>query len=205
MNTREELILHLKNGSDVLREENLERAFTEIDRADFVPGDYLPEAYEDYSLPTLGERSILKPTIIAFMLELLELQVGESVLDVGAGSGFTTALAAYMVGEEGEVLGVEILEELLDFGKENLRKYSFPQVRFEDLNSTELGESSFDKIIFSAAVEQIPEKIIFALREDGLLVAPTEESIVLFRKGEDGLTEERSFPGFYNDNFLDLK
>lgn len=194
--TKEELLRHLKEDSRVLNDERLEAAFRDIDRADFVAGDYLPEAYEDYALPISSEATISQPTTVAFMLELLNIEEGERVLDVGAGSGWSTALIAHLAGGMGSVLGVEIDEELIEFGRRNLSKYTFKHARIEHAHRTDLEEESFDKILFSAEVAEVPEKYIRALGDDGLLLVPVAEALHLYRKRGDELVEEKVFPGF---------
>lgn len=201
MNTREELLDYLKNESEVLRDESLERAFTEIDRADFILGDYLPEAYEDYSLPLIEGRSIIKPTLLAFMLELLDVQIGDKVLDIVAGTGFSTALIAHMVNVDGEVLGLERSEDLLRFSREALGKYGFPQANIHNSKEVELNKEGFDKILLVENTEFIPEEIIEALKEDGLMVAVLSGEIKVLRKHQEDLIEERSIHGFTFDDF----
>lgn len=205
MNTRAELMDHLKNVSDVLRSEELERAFLEVDRSDFVLGDYEPEAYEDYSLPVAEDRVMLKPTVVAFMLELLDPQVGERVLDAVSGSGFTSALIAYLVGEEGEVVGLERSQELIDFSKEKLKKYGFANLQITSSQRPELNEESFDKILITENMETIPEKFISSLREEGLLVGVIDEEIKLLRKSQGSFIEERSVAGFSFDSYVDTE
>ena len=100
-------------------------AFQKIDRADFVLPQYSNEAYEDYPLPIGHGQTISQPATVAFMLELLQPKIGEKILDIGAGSGWATALLAEIVGKDGKVYGLEIISELVEFGKNNLGKYNF--------------------------------------------------------------------------------
>jgi len=194
--SRDDLLHHLKRGSDVLRSENLERAFKDIDRKDFVPGDYLSEAYEDYPLPLAAGSTISQPTTVAFMLELLDIQEGDRVLDVGSGSGWTTALIAHMVGADGFVLGLEINRDLVEFGRKNLSKYNFPNARIEHPTDTSLDEESFDKILISAEMQEVPKTFLDALRDGGLLLAPFGTSLKLLRRRDGELVTERSIEGF---------
>ncbi|MDZ7726332.1 MAG: methyltransferase domain-containing protein [Candidatus Campbellbacteria bacterium] len=196
MNSREDLIEQLKQ-KDVLRSEELEKAFKKIDRADFVLGDYVPEAYEDYPLPILGDQTISQPTTVAFMLELLDPILGEKILDVGSGSGWTTALLAEMVGKEGEVTGIEIVDELVEMGQGNLKRYDYPQAGVYKSGEVEIPENYYDKVLVSATISSnIPEHFIRSLKEDGLLVSPVGEAITQYKKQDGGLIELKTFPGF---------
>jgi len=115
------LIIHLKE-TDVLKTKRIISALRLIDRADFVPAKLRLQAYEDYPLPLLDGQTISQPYTVALMLELLRPSPGSKVLDVGSGSGWTTALLAQIVGHSGKVSGVEIVPGLVKFGQKNLAK-----------------------------------------------------------------------------------
>jgi protein-L-isoaspartate(D-aspartate) O-methyltransferase len=121
--TKEELLAHLEDNSKVFKNPAIKQAFESVDRKDFIQPDYHVEAYEDYPLPTMLGQTISQPTTVAFMLELLDTQSGETVLDIGSGTGWTSALLGHIVGKEGKVIGLEIRPELVEYSKENLKKY----------------------------------------------------------------------------------
>lgn len=134
MNKRDELIRALINEG-YLKSPNIIEAFRAIDRADFVPAEYRSEAYGNYPL-SIGEgQTISQPLTVAFMLEQLDPRPGEKILDIGAGSGWTTALLAHIVSQQsgnnqllvtsssGLVFGIERIPEICEFGKKNLEKY----------------------------------------------------------------------------------
>jgi len=196
--THKELNEHLEHGSKVFKNARVKEAFQRVDRKDFVIGDYRVEAHEDYALPLLEGQTISQPTTVAFMLELLNPQEGDLVLDVGSGSGWTTALLAHIVGEKGSVLGVERVKELVLFGEKNLSKYNFKNVSIKGSVGTGDKESApYDRILVSAAFkEEIPSELIDQLKPGGVLVAPVDESIVRLEKDINGKTKTKVYQGF---------
>lgn len=199
--SREELMYHLEHETQVFRDERVKRAMQDVDRKDFVPGDYKIEAYEDYALPIGFGSTISQPTVVAFMLELLDVDEGMRVLDIGAGSGYTSALLGHMVGKKGYVLGLEIKPEVAAYGAENLQKYDMEQVNLRHTQSGEDIEEKFDRILVSAGVEEIPQQLIDVLKATGIMVIPVQtgegsETIIQLTKHKNGKLEKVSYPGF---------
>lgn len=195
---KEDLMSRLKDETQVITTKELESAFTSIDRADFVPEDYKVEAYEDYALPIGFDQTISQPTTIAFMLELLNLEKGNEVLEVGFGSGYVVALLSKIVGPQGKIYGVEIIPELVKIATDNLKKYNFTNVVIQEAGD-DLGltaHSPFDRILVSAAAEEIPQELLTQLASPGVLVMPVQNSIIQVVKTADGKISKREFPGF---------
>ncbi len=195
--TREELYEHLLNQSKVLTTPALQKAFEEIDRKDFVPADYDIEAYEDYPVPIGHGQTISQPTTVGFMLELLDIEPGNKILDVGSGSGWTTALLAHLTGNTGRVYGVERIPELVTLGQRNLKKYPFPNATIEQAQPKP-GRSGelFDKILVSAESEETPDALVKQLVPGGTIVLPVSGAITKIQKKENGTYEEKRHPGF---------
>lgn len=195
---KERLIRHLKANTRILRTTAMEEAFRVIDRKDFVRPDYVSEAYEDYPLPIGEGQTISQPTTVVFMLELLDPKPGEKILDVGSGSGWTTALLAKLVGPSGKVFGVEKIPDLVSFGQKNLEKYSLKDTSIVKAGK-DLGlpnEAPFDKIMVSAAAEKLPTKLVNQLKPGGIMVIPIRDSICKVTKRPDSSLEKKSYPGF---------
>jgi len=193
----EELVNHLTE-INVLKTREIIDAFNIVDRKDFVPAEYVNEAYGDFPLPIGYGQTISQPYTVAFMLELLGAKKGDRILDVGSGSGWTTALLSQIAGETGTVTGVERIPELLKFGANNLKKYKFPHAEICDADSG-IGlpeKAPFDKILVSAAGREVPEKLVSQLKNYGVLVIPINNAIWRITKLPYGKLRKEKFEGF---------
>lgn len=184
--TNETLIASLKEDG-AIQTPAVESAFRAIDRARFVPSDLKQDAYMDTALPISAGQTISQPTVVALCLEWLSAKSGDHVLDVGSGSGWTTALLAHLVGLSGSVIGVERVPELVAFGSNNLSTYAFAHTHIEQAGD-ELGKpdaAPFDRILVSAATEEVPDSLLQQLKDDGRMVIPIRDAIcVVDRTGE---------------------
>lgn len=195
MNSHHELSVYLQRRG-VLVSPLLIESFNTIDRKDFVPSSMRDEAYEDYPLFIGAGQTISQPYTVAFMLELLELKESDTVLDIGCGSGWTTALLAQTAGS-GFVTGIERIPPLLDLARNNLKKYNFANIKLKIAGKT-LGipEETFDKILVSAAAEELPLELVRQLNPGGIMVIPIQNEIAVIYKHEDGSFQQNDFYGF---------
>jgi protein-L-isoaspartate(D-aspartate) O-methyltransferase len=194
----QKLVQQLKEKG-VLKTPALLEAFEKIDRKDFILKEFQESAYEDYPLSIGFEQTISQPYTVAFMLELLGAKKGEKVLDVGAGSGWTTALLAYMVGLQGRVHGTELVAQLVEFGRENLAKYNFPQAEIFQAKKGVVGlpdNAPFDRILVSATAREIPQELLDQLKDHGTMVLPVQDSVVRIQKIPGKKLEIQRFEGF---------
>jgi len=180
----------------VLKSSLLIKSFNAIDRKDFVSPNLQDEAYEDHPLAIGAGQTISQPYTVAFMLELLELQESDNILDIGCGSGWSTALLA-QTAKSGFVTGVELVPELLELARSNLKKYPFTNIGLE-LAGEALGipGQTFDKILVSAAAEELPSELVDQLKPGGIMVIPIKNDMIVVFKREDGSIEQSEFSGF---------
>ncbi|MFA6094645.1 MAG: methyltransferase domain-containing protein [Candidatus Paceibacterota bacterium] len=195
-----DLLLQLEEKSDVFRNPAVKKAFYDIDRIYFVDGDYKPEAYEDYPLPIGFDQTISQPTTVAYMLELLDAQKGDRVLDIGSGSGWTTALLGSMVGKDGKVIGLERIPELVIKGGDNISHYKKDfSIEIRQANGIGIPGEKFNRILCSASIDEksaIVDTLLKQLAVGGILVASVGESIIQIKKISDTKNEYKEFPGF---------
>lgn len=184
--TNETLIAFLKE-TGAIQTPAVEEAFRAVDRAQFVPEEARPVAYLDTALPLGAGQTISQPTVVAYCLELLRMRRGARVLDVGSGSGWTTALLAHIAGPTGSVIGIERIPALVSFGSENLSAYAFPNAHIEQA-TRELGlaeAAPFDRILVSAAAEDMPEGLARQLADGGRMVIPIRNAICAVDRSGD--------------------
>jgi protein-L-isoaspartate(D-aspartate) O-methyltransferase len=198
--SHEELIKHLETDG-YLQTQAIIDAFRKIDRRDFVLPEFQAEAYLDSALPIGFDQTISQPLTVAFMLELLRPKSGERVLDIGAGSGWQTAILSELVGETGKVVAVERIKELGEMAETNLKKYGFidsarTKVIVADGSKKIEEEAPFNKIIAAASAEEIPEAWKEELVVGGRIVAPVKQSIIVLEKIKVDQFESREYFGF---------
>ncbi|MBP9749449.1 MAG: protein-L-isoaspartate O-methyltransferase [Candidatus Pacebacteria bacterium] len=165
--------------SGILHTPRIVDAFRAIDRADFVPDTMRTYAYQDIPLPLGNGQTISQPSTVAFMLELLQPETQNRILDIGSGSGWTTALLGYLTGSEGYVLGLERIPELVTLGCNNLATQQMPWLYIERAG-VELGapeRSPFHRILVSAASRTFPIELVSQLTEHGILVIPVRHAL----------------------------
>lgn len=198
-----DLVNKLKNDS-VLISQNIEDAILVVDRADFVTEENLDFAYEDIALSTLSSQTMSQPSTVTFMLEKLELRKGLTVLEIGFGSGWVTALIAEIIGEKGKIESFEISEDIHKFGATNLGKYDFKNINLHQgsvADHLEKGEK-YDRIISGAALGGNVKLIRESLNVGGIAVVPLQNnSIHKITRTEDDFVKEN----FYGFVFVPIK
>jgi|TARA_B100001964_G_C14146710_1_gene560020 protein-L-isoaspartate(D-aspartate) O-methyltransferase len=168
------------------------KAFKDVNREDFIPENFKDRAYDDNPLPILRGKTISQPTTVMMMTHALELKPGEKVFEIGAGSGYQSAIIAKIVGEKGRVVTTEIVPELISFARQNLAKANIKNVEiYEDDGSNGMvKEAPFDKIIITAACKEFPKPLLEQLKPEGIIVGPVgnkhEQEMVRGTKDKNG-------------------
>ena len=190
------LSLAVKGNSDGM--DPLEEAFAKVGRKHFVPQELVDSVGLDVPLPIGFGQTISQPTTVKMMLGWLEPQPGDKILDVGSGSGWTTALLAHLVGPKGKVFAVERIPELLHFGKQNVAKLNYQNIKFFKAGK-KFGlptQAPYDRILVSASAKKLPEELIDQLKPEGKLVIPVGYDILEIEKLPDGRADIITHPGF---------
>lgn len=212
--TNHELVEELKRKG-YLKTPLIIEAFEKVDRKDFVPEELAPYAYANEPLPIGFGQTISQPLTVAFMFELLQPQPEEKILDIGAGSGWTTAMLAYISAHNildldtpainPKVMGMERIPELKAMAERNISKYNFLKRGIVELL---LGDASFgvpkdlmpaygfNKIIAAASAGEIPLIWKRQLTVNGRIVAPVQNSIVVVDKHAKDSFTIKEYHGF---------
>jgi protein-L-isoaspartate(D-aspartate) O-methyltransferase len=165
------------------------RAFEAVPRADFLPARERTRAAYDGPIQLGHGSTNSQPRTVAAMLDLLGVRRGDRVLDVGAGSGWTTALLAHLTGPSGAVLGLELEPAIAKWGAKNLARAEMPWATLEPAVPDVLGDpgrAPYDRILVSADAAALPHELVEQLAEGGRMVVPVHGVMtVVVRRGED--------------------
>ncbi len=168
-------------------------ALDAVPRKGFLPADVQHLAALDQPLPIGHGATNSQPWTVQFMLDLLRVPEGARVLDVGSGSGWTTALLAHLTGPGGSVLGVDVVPELVEMGQRHLAGLNLPWARIEQASPGSLGapdEAPFDRILVSAEPGEIPAELERQLAVGGRLVLPASGVMWVVDREHDGWHRE---------------
>lgn len=190
---RNQLVQKIENQG--ITDPKVLEAMRQVPRHLFVPQQYQKYAYMNRPLPIGHDQTISQPYIVAYMTEMLNIQAGEKVLEIGTGSGYQAAILSELTPH---VFTIEIVEPLGEQARKRFKKLGYETIE------TKIGDgykgwpehAPFDAIILTAAPEEIPDPLIEQLKRGGTMVAPvggTDEAQFLTRvtKSEDGEVEQR--------------
>jgi len=165
-------------------------AMREIPRHMFVPEHMKTQAYGDHALPIGAKQTISQPYVVARMTELLKVESGHSVLEVGTGSGYQTAILSKLARR---VFSLERISDLAHHAIDRMRQLGLENVKIQTFDGT-VGWSDmapFDRILVTAGAPKAPQPLIEQLRPGGLLLIPEggrdEQRLVVYRKLRQGV------------------
>ncbi len=190
INARRNMVMKLEQRG--ISSGSVLNAMMRVPRHYFVSEALCYRAYDDTSLPIGFGQTISTPSVVASMVQSLRLTGDESVLDIGSGSGYQSAVLAELAGN---VTAMERIPELADRSRGVLQElgYSISVINADNFNEI---EGSFDRIIVAAGVKLFPSELLAKLNEGGVLVIPVDESGKnhqikrIVKKREDDFFEE---------------
>ncbi len=177
-----------------IKSERINKAFLKVDRADFVPEGYKDKAYFDDPLPIGHAQTISAPSMVAIMLELLELFDGAKVLEIGTGSGYNACLMACA---GAQVYTIERIPALRDMAKKNMERCpckSKIRILLGDGSAGYEAEAPYDRIIVTCGAPDIPSPLIEQLKIGGIMVIPVGgtffQELYVIKKEKNGLKKK---------------
>jgi protein-L-isoaspartate(D-aspartate) O-methyltransferase len=175
-------------------------AMRKVPRHLFVPSVHISQAYVDSPLPIGHAQTISAPHMVAMMCDLLDLQEGQKILEIGTGSGYNAAVMAEIIGEKGKIYSIERLEKLAVFAWENLEKagYSNVEVILGDGSLGHPDHAPYDRICVTASAPDTPKPLIDQLKPGGIMVLPEGEGyqrLYIIRKSMDGDVTKQDWGG----------
>lgn len=189
------MVEHLR-GHYNIKDESVLTAMNTVPRHLFVPDALRSQAYKDNALPIAAGQTISQPFIVARMTELLELKGRERVLEIGAGSGYQTAVLSLLARK---VYAVERIDGLAKDLKTRMLSLGFRNVsvRCSDGTNGWPVYAPFDAILVAAGSPSVPEPLVEQLNENGRLVIPVGED----KKNQTLVRITRTKKGFEQENF----
>jgi protein-L-isoaspartate(D-aspartate) O-methyltransferase len=171
-------------------------AMTRVPRHLFVPEDVRPFAYDDRPLPIGLGQTISQPYIVAYMTEALQLEPGQTVLEIGTGSGYQAAVLAEIAKQ---VYTIEIIPDLATRARQALAHTGYRNVEVRSGNGYRgwPEHAPFPRIIVTAAPPEIPQALVDQLAVGGIMVVPVGTSyqeIVIITKTTGGVTQKNTIP-----------
>ena len=173
-----------------VRDARVLKAMREVPRHLFVPGHMNSQAYGDRALPIGANQTISQPFVVARMSELLKVEPGHSVLEIGTGSGYQTAILSKLARR---VFSLERISDLAHKAIDRMRRLGLDNVKIQTFDGT-VGWSDmapFDRILVTAGAPKAPEPLLDQLRPGGRLLIPEggrdQQRLVVYRKLRQGV------------------
>ena len=174
-------------------------AFRAVPREAFVSDRHAHLAYGDHPLPIEANQTISQPYIVALMIQAAAIKAGDTVLEVGSGSGYAAAVISRIAAK---VIGIERQHSLVEIGRERLARLGYDNIEIVEGDGTRgcPAEAPFDAILAAASGSHVPEALIAQLAPNGRLVMPIGElgwvqELVKVTKQDDGVLRQENLGG----------
>lgn len=192
---RDRLVERLADRERIERESTLD-ALRSVPRHEFVPPNRRKRAYEDRPLPIGDDQTISAPHMVAMMTDLLALEPGDRVLEIGTGCGYHAAVTAEVVGPE-NVFSVEYHDSLAERARERLADLGYGEisVRVGDGHEGWADHAPYDAAYLTCAADGFPDAVVEQVRPEGRLLAPigtATQQLVLARRRADGVLDRET-------------
>ncbi len=180
-----------------IEDERLLAAMRAVRRHRYIPDEFRSDrAYGDHPLPIGHGQTISQPYIVAYMTDVLKVQPGEKVLEIGTGSGYQAAVLAAM---DAKVYTIEIVPELAEHAKTVLKAEGFEEVavRAGDGYQGWPEHAPFDAIIVTCAPENVPKALVEQLKDGGRMIVPVgvgTQRLVILRKQDGRIRKTADLP-----------
>lgn len=176
----DELVRQLQNSEQVQLTDDVLEAFKALPRHLFLPGVPLEEAYRDSAIPIkrdgtgLVVSSSSQPTMMAIMLDQLQLAEGHNVLEIGTATGYNAAIMRHIVGDEGHVTTIELDTDLVRRARENLNRAGVDGVMVVEADGAQgyAPRAQYDRIVATVGVWDVPATWLRQLKPRARLVVP---------------------------------
>jgi protein-L-isoaspartate(D-aspartate) O-methyltransferase len=179
-----------------IRDARVLDAMRRVPRHLFVPEDERGSSYTDYPLPIGFGQTISQPYIVAFMTEALDVSPDHRVLEIGTGSGYQ---AAVLAGLAKEVFTIEIVAPLAERARQTLQELGYTNIHVRAGNGYAGWPEAapFDRIIVTAAPDEVPAALVEQLKMDGIMAIPVgvgEQVLQVLRRTPAGMTTLKTLP-----------
>jgi len=188
---------HLKGRG--ITDQRILDAFRAVPREQFLGPAHAHLAYGDHPLPIEAGQTISQPYIVALMIEAAEIEVGDTVLEVGAGSGYAAAVISRIAGK---VIAIERQHDLVEVARERLQRLGYDNVTIVEGDGTKgcPDEAPFNAILAAASGSHVPPPLVAQLAPSGRLVMPIGDpgwvqELIKVTKQDDGILKQENLGG----------
>src|SRR4051794_6503571 len=185
---------HLKRRG--ITEKPILDAFLTVPREEFVDSEYAHLAYGDHPLPIEAGQTISQPYIVGLMIQAAGIKAGDTVLEVGAGSGYAAAVISRIAGKG---IAIERQAELVPIARRRLERLGYTNVAVVEGDGTRgwPDEAPYEAILAAASGSHVPNALLSQLAPGGRIVMPLGDpglvqELVKVTKGEDGVLKQEN-------------